>query len=65
MRQWINRWLPPVGSQHDYPLRRLGVMTWGRSRMRETRSSGSVEGVVGDHNPYFDYRKSVSKEVVG
>jgi len=23
--------------------------------MRETRSSGSVEGVVGNHDPYSDY----------
>jgi group II intron reverse transcriptase/maturase len=28
----------------------------GKSRMRETRSSGSVEGVVSNHDPYFDDR---------
>ena len=27
MRRFINRWLPPVRIFHDYPLRRLGVVT--------------------------------------
>ena len=27
MRRLINRWLPPVRIHHDYPLRRLGVVT--------------------------------------
>ena len=27
MRRLINRWLPPVRVYHDYPLRRLGVIT--------------------------------------
>jgi len=27
MRRLINRWLPPVRVHHDYPLRRLGVIT--------------------------------------
>ena len=27
MRRLINRWLPPVRIYHDYPLRRLGVVT--------------------------------------
>jgi hypothetical protein len=33
--------------------------------MRESRSSGSVEGVMGDHDPYSDYRKLVSQEIAG
>ena len=27
MRRLIRRWLPPVRIHHDYPLRRLGVVT--------------------------------------
>jgi RNA-directed DNA polymerase len=27
MRRLINRWLPSVRVYHDYPLRRLGVIT--------------------------------------
>src|SRR6516165_540828 len=27
MRRLINRWLPPVRIFHDYPLRRMGVVT--------------------------------------
>ena len=27
MRRLINRWLPPVRIYHDYPLRRMGVVT--------------------------------------
>ena len=30
------------------------------TRMRETRSSGSVEGVVSNHDPYSDLQCSVS-----
>jgi hypothetical protein len=35
-------------------LRRMGVITKGKSRMREIRLSGSVEGVVSNHDPYSD-----------
>jgi hypothetical protein len=34
MRRLVERWLPPARICHPYPLRRLGVVTWGRSRMR-------------------------------
>jgi hypothetical protein len=44
MRRLITRWLPLPSVCHPYPLRRMGVVTSGKSRMRETRSSGSVEG---------------------
>jgi len=27
MRRLIKRWLPPVRIFHDYPLRRMGVVT--------------------------------------
>jgi len=27
MRRLINRWLPPVRIYHDYPLRRMSVVT--------------------------------------
>ncbi len=54
MRRLIDRCLPPARVCHPYPLRRLGVITSGKSRMRATRSSGSVEGVVGNHDPYSD-----------
>lgn len=33
--------------------------------MRETRSSGSVEGVVGDHDPYSDCFWAVETESAG
>jgi hypothetical protein len=32
----------------------MGVITKGKSRMREIRLSGSVEGVVSNHDPYSD-----------
>jgi len=54
LRRLIDRWLPPARVCHPYPLRRLGVITYGKSRMRETRSSGSVEGVISDGHSYSD-----------
>jgi hypothetical protein len=33
---------------------RHGVTTQGKSRMRQFRTSGSVEGVVSNHDPYSD-----------
>jgi hypothetical protein len=33
--------------------------------MRETRSSGSVEGVVSNHDPYSDYRMASHLRVLG
>jgi hypothetical protein len=51
MRRLIARWLPLPTVCHPYPLRRMGVVTEGKSRMREIRSSGSVEGVVSNHDP--------------
>ncbi len=54
MRRLIDRWLPPVRIVHPYPLRRLGVVARGKSRMREIRSSGSVEGVMSNHDPCSD-----------
>jgi hypothetical protein len=32
--------------------------------MRETRSSGSVEGVVGNHDPYSDFRPAFSRGTI-
>ena len=40
----MKRWLPMPTVCHPYPLRRMGVITYGKSRMRENRSSGAVEG---------------------
>jgi hypothetical protein len=54
MRRLIDRWLPPAHVCHPYPLRRLGVITSGKSRMREIRSSGSVEGVLSNGHSYSD-----------
>ena len=54
MRRLIHRWLSLPTVCHPYPLRRMGVITSGKSRMREIRSSGSVEGVVSNHDPYSD-----------
>jgi hypothetical protein len=56
MRRLIDRWLPPLHIYHPYPLHSFGVTTRGRSRMRKTCSSGSVEGVMGNHDPYSDRR---------
>ena len=42
---------------HPYPLRRIGVLTQGKSRMRESRLSGSVEGVMRDQDSYSDCEK--------
>jgi len=33
--------------------------------MRETRSSGSVEGVVSNRDPYSDFRKDALSKIVG
>ena len=40
----MKRWLPMPTVCHPYPLRRMGVITYGKSRMQENRSSGAVEG---------------------
>src|SRR6201993_684607 len=56
MRRLLTRWLPLPSVCHPYPLRRMGVITQGKSRMRETRSSGSVEGVMSNRDPYSDYQ---------
>jgi hypothetical protein len=55
-RRLIDRWLPPARTCHPYPLRRMGVITCGKSRMRQSRLSGSVEGVMGNHDSYSDMR---------
>jgi len=34
MRRLITRWLPLPTVCHPYPLRRMGVITYGKSRMR-------------------------------
>ena len=44
MQRLIARWLPPPTVCHPYPLRRMGVVTYGKSRMREIRLSGSTSG---------------------
>jgi hypothetical protein len=54
MTRYVDRWLPPARICHPYPLVRLGVITQGRSRMRECRTSGSVEGVLSDGHSYSD-----------
>jgi hypothetical protein len=45
MARLIARHIPPARIHHPYPLYRLGVITQGKSRMRQSRSSGSAEGV--------------------
>ena len=35
-------------------VRQSGVITRGKSRMRQFRLSGSVEGVMGNHDSYSD-----------
>ena len=56
MRRFITRWLPPPSVCHPYPLRRMGVITQGKSRMPESRLSESVEGVMSDHDSYSDFQ---------
>jgi hypothetical protein len=48
MKRLADRWLPAARICHPYPDRRLIVRTQGRSRMRQFRTYGSVEGVSGD-----------------
>jgi RNA-directed DNA polymerase len=43
--RYANRWLPPIRIHHPWPSERFDVTTRSRSRMRETRPSGSVAGV--------------------
>ena len=54
MRCYIDRWRPPARPRAPYPLVRPGVITRGGSRMRESRTSGSVEGLMGTHESYSD-----------
>jgi hypothetical protein len=54
MGRYIDRWLPPARICHPYPFDRLGVVTRGRSRMRQCRTSGSVEGVTSNRHLYSD-----------
>ena len=37
------KWLPPVRVYHPYPLVRFGVITRGKSRMRQSLTYGSGE----------------------
>ncbi|MDR0779807.1 MAG: group II intron reverse transcriptase/maturase [Pseudomonadales bacterium] len=48
MKRLAAHWLPPVRICHPYPSQRLIVTIQGRSRMRQFRTYGSVEGVSGD-----------------
>jgi len=54
MLRLMDRWLPPARVCHPYPLRWLGAITGGKSRMREIRSSGSVDGVLSNGHSYSD-----------
>lgn len=44
----IKTWPPAPRMYHPSPLRRLGVVTWGKGRMRESYTSRSVERVTGN-----------------
>jgi RNA-directed DNA polymerase len=55
MRRLITRWRPVPTVCPPYLLRCLGVVIQGKSRMRERRLSGSMEGVVSDHDSYSDF----------
>ena len=55
MRRLLTRQLPLPTVCYPHPLRRRGVITNVKSRIRETRSPGSVEGVMSKHDPYSDY----------
>jgi group II intron reverse transcriptase/maturase len=48
MYRLMAHWLPIPNICHPYPNQRLIVTTQGRSRMRQSRTYGSVEGVLGD-----------------
>jgi len=66
-RLWrdVEYWLPPPRVCPPYPLRRPGVITCGGSRMREIRTSGTVEGVFSNGHTYSDSRTDTGDEVVG
>ena len=49
MYRFVDRWIPRVRIHHPWPSERFDVITRGKSRMRENRQSGSVEGVMSDH----------------
>jgi len=59
MKRYVQRWLPPVRIYHAYPLKRRGVITWGRSPVREQRTPGSVEGVRSNGHSYSDWVEMV------
>jgi hypothetical protein len=68
MHRLMAHWLHPVRIYRPYPLRRMGVVTQGKSRMREIRSSGSAEGVMGNCDPYSDspsLRSSINHSLLG
>jgi RNA-directed DNA polymerase len=46
MARYVARWIPPVRISRREPDTRHYVSTRGRSRMRENRPSGSVQGVT-------------------
>jgi group II intron reverse transcriptase/maturase len=47
--RYVTRWIPNVRFHHPWPSERFDVTTRSKSRMRESRQSGSVEGVMSDH----------------
>jgi RNA-directed DNA polymerase len=46
MARYVARWIPPARICHPHPDVRQRVTTQGKSRMREIRPSGSVQGVT-------------------
>src|SRR6266404_4430645 len=48
---------------HSHSLMRLGVITQGKSRMRQFRTSGSVQGAAREGGPYRDKRQAVSSKL--
>ena len=56
MARYAARWLPIPHICRPYPNRRLAFVTQGKSRMRQSRTSGSVEGVLSDGHSYSDWR---------
>ena len=52
MTKLMNEWLPRPRILHPWPSLSIAVRTQGRSRMRESCTSGSVRGARGNSRPY-------------
>ena len=54
MKRHVARWLPQIRICHPYPWIALASLPKARAGCSNACTSGSVEGVMGDHDSYSD-----------